>query len=99
MIKVYNQEFVTAVQNVLNSLKPGYYVTAEQLVKDVGLDGSRKGLIADMFANGEITGFESVKSRGIRRCASNPAKPAQTEAPTVAPQTEPAQTEIATAAE
>jgi len=68
-MQVFNPEFVAAVKAKLETLNPldqKAYFTREQVCLAVGVPAMFANVISIILADEEFSGFESVKSRGIR---------------------------------
>ena len=69
-MQVFNPEFTTAVLSVLNTHlndEPGSYLTREQVCFKVGVDKMYMNAISIVMLDESFNGFETVKSRGIRK--------------------------------
>ena len=66
-MKVLNLQFLEAVKARLDTLKPGFYYTREQLCHDLKLPKDYVTAISLAMLDDRFSDFEMVKSRGIRR--------------------------------
>lgn len=64
---VFNLEFVQAVRDQLATLKPGFYLTREQVCLALNVPKTYSNAISILFEAGEFPEYETVRSRGIRR--------------------------------
>lgn len=66
-MNVITNEFKNAVIGQLLDLKPGFYLTREQLCLGAGVDPKFAGVVSLLMTEPEFADFEGVKSRGYRR--------------------------------
>jgi len=66
-MKVFTDEFVNAVKGKLETLPDGDYLTREKLCIAINVPAVYANAISMLMAQPEFSGFEAVKSRGIRR--------------------------------
>ncbi len=92
-LNMFTNEFTNAVLVELAKLETDDYITREKLVRRLGLDGNKDAPLAVSILMQEpaFVGYESVRSRGIRRRKADASSPVSSSGPLSepAPQSQP----------
>lgn len=66
-MQVITNEFKQAVLDELNKLEDGFYLTRSMVCERIGVGEQYENVVSILMQDPEFSGFESVKSRGIRK--------------------------------
>lgn len=66
-MQVITDSFKNAILGQLLDLKPGFYLTRDQLCLGAEVDTRYAALVSILIQEPEFSEFETVKSRGIRK--------------------------------